>query len=278
MATKAPSESTAATRRRWPWIVLAVALVAGALGAFGVYWFLQDDAPPPPSLAGALGGVSTTAAATAETSAASPVTTTASGGAGSTAAAADPGSAVAGTWLVDTSLGQFSFEDATGSFVGFRVEEELQGIGSTEAVGRTPVVSGAITIDGTTLVATAIEADLSQLTTNDSRRDSRARGALDTDQFPTATFTLTEPVELGEAAATGEPVSVTAAGELTVHGVTRPVSVALEAQLANGVIAVVGSLPIVFEDYGVTVPSAPVVVSAEDNGLVELQLLFSRQG
>jgi hypothetical protein len=58
------------------------------------------------------------------------------------------------------------------------------------------------------------------------------------------------------------------------------VTVALQAQL-NGdgtIIAVVGSIPVVFADYGVSVPSSPVVVSASDNGQIELQLLFTKQG
>jgi len=46
------------------------------------------------------------------------------------------------TWAVDTTVGEFSYEDSTGTFVGFRVDEELSGLGSTTAVGRTPDVSG----------------------------------------------------------------------------------------------------------------------------------------
>ena len=70
------------------------------------------------------------------------VTTTA--GDGSTPAVTD----VAGTWVVDTSTGEFDFESATGTFVGFRIQEELAGIGSTTAVGRTGEVTGSITIEG----------------------------------------------------------------------------------------------------------------------------------
>ena len=44
---------------------------------------------------------------------------------------------VSGLWTVNTSIGEFSYEDSTGTFVGFRVDEELAGIGSTTAVGRT---------------------------------------------------------------------------------------------------------------------------------------------
>lgn len=279
--TSSPSPAPTKKKRRWPWVVVALAVVLGALAAYGIWWFLKDDSPPPPSLEGALEGVSTTVAgstASPETSPAVAGDTTAAQPADTSAAA--PADGVSGTWAVDTSLGEFSFEEATGTFVGFRLDEELQGIGSTQAVGRSGAVDGTITIDGTTLTAADISADLSQLTTNDSRRDSRARGALDTDQFPNATFTLTAPVELGADAGNGEPLTVTATGDLTIRDVTRSVTFELEAQLSSdgSIIAVVGSIPVVFADYGVSVPSAPVVVSAADNGLIEMQLLLTRQG
>ena len=86
------------------------------------------------------------------------------------------------------------------------------------------------------------------------------QGALETDQFPTATFILTEPVSLGAAATTGEAVSVSAVGDLTIHGVTNPVTFALEAQLVGDTIVVVGSTDIVFSDYDVQVPDSQVVV------------------
>ena len=114
------------------------------------------------------------------------------------------------------------------------------------------------------------------ITTNDSRRDDNVRRALDTDEIPTATFVLTLPIELGDAAASGEPVAVTAIGDLTIHGTTKAVEIPLEAQLVDGVVVVVGSLDIVFADYGVSVPDAPIVVSAEDHGVIELQLFFTR--
>ena len=112
----------------------------------------------------------------------------------------------AATWVVDTSVGTFDYEDSTGTFVGFRVEEELTGIGSTTAVGRTPTVSGTITIDGTTLTAATIEADMTAITTNDGRRDDKVQDALETSTYPTATFVLTEPIELGDAVTSGETV------------------------------------------------------------------------
>jgi polyisoprenoid-binding protein YceI len=178
-------------------------------------------------------------------------------------------------WVVDTSIGSFDFDSADGSFVGFRVNEELT-IGSATAVGRTGDVAGTLTIEGTTVSDVTIEADLSQLVTNDSRRDRAARGALDTEEFPLATFVQTQPLEIPADAAAGSPVAVTAVGDLTIHGVTLPVEVPIEAQLVDDVIALIGSLPVAFADYGVTAPSAPIVVSVEDNGIIEFQLLFTR--
>ena len=230
------------------WSLAAVAVVFIAVGAF-VWWFFRGDAPDAVSIGNAVAQVQDTEAAS---------------------------TGVSGTWSVDTSIGEFNYEDSTGTFVGFRVDEQLSGIGSTTAVGRTPEVSGTLEIDGTTLTSVTIEADMTAITTNESRRDDKVQSALGTAEFPTATFVLTEPIELGAAAADGEPVSTTATGELTIHGVTTTVTIPIEAQLVDENIVVVGSLDIVFADYGVSVPSAPIVVSAEDQGVVEFQLFFAQ--
>jgi polyisoprenoid-binding protein YceI len=235
----------------------ALLVIAGV----GIWWFLNDDAPDAVNLedavAVATGGSDTIAPAQVDE-----------------VDEVDGVDGVDGAWAVDLTIGEFTFESATGSFVGFRIAEELSTIGSTTAVGRTGDVSGTIVIDGTTLTETRITADMSTVTTNDSRRDSRARSALGVSEFQNATFTLTQPIELGAAAEDGSPVKVTAAGDLTIKGVTNQVEFELEAQLANGVVAVVGSTNVVFADYGVTVPSAPIILRVADNGIIEFQLLF----
>ncbi|MCC6436617.1 MAG: YceI family protein [Acidimicrobiales bacterium] len=278
-----PSSPRPSGRRRLLVPIGGLVVVVLIAAAAGIWWFLRDDAPDAVSLDTATRSLSTASTAAqdgATTVAGSTEPTTAAAGTAptsdSTGGTAAPPSAIEGTWSVDTSIGEFDFESSTGTFVGFRVQEELSGIGSTTAVGRTPAVSGSLTVAGTTVSAVNIEADMTALVTNESRRDSRARGALETDRFPTASFVLTQPIDLGDAAAGGEAVSVNATGELTIHGVTKPVQFPLEAQLTNGLIVVVGSLDVTFADYGVSVPTAPIVVSAEDHGPIELQLLFAR--
>ena len=137
-------------------------------------------------------------------------------------------------------------------------------------------MSGTITFDGTTLSAAAIDADMSAITTNDGRRDDNVQSALETAEFPTATFTLTEPIDLGDAVNTGAATTVNATGELTIHGVTTTVTLPLEAQLVDDTIVVVGSLDIDLSTYGVEAPTAPIVVSVSDQATIELQLFFTQ--
>ena len=238
-------------------VVALLVLVGG-----GIFWFLRDDAPDEVNLDTAAQGVTTT---TADES----TTTTAGGG------TATP-DGIDGTWSVDTSTGAFDYESATGTFVGFRISEELASIGSTEAVGRTNAVSGSMTISGTTVTDASFTVDMTQITTNESRRDNRVQSALNTQQNPNATFTLTEPIELGADAASGAEVTATAKGDLTINGVTKAVEFPLQAKLVDGTVVVVGSLDVTFSDFGVEVPSAPVVLSVDDHGTLELQLLLTR--
>jgi polyisoprenoid-binding protein YceI len=208
--------------------------------------------------------------------------TTASNGAESSAAtttAAPTESAltdVSGDWSVDTTTGTFSFEEATATFAGFRVEEELAQIGATTAVGRSPEVSGSVTIDGTSITQAEIAVDLTAIVSDESRRENAIRESLNTSQNPTATFVLTEPIDFGEVPVEGVTVSATATGDLTINGVTRTVEIPLEAQVAGESILIVGSTTVIFADFEIDTPSAPVVLSVADEGTIELQLWLVR--
>jgi polyisoprenoid-binding protein YceI len=237
-------------------IVLGVVAVVAIVAGVGIWLFFRDDAPDAVDLDTAVDSVTTT-----ETTE------------GDGEAAAD---GIDGTWTIDSETGDFDFESATGTFAGFRIQEELASIGSTTAVGRTGDVTGSITIDGTSVTEATFDVDLTTITTNEQRRDDRVQQALETGQFPTATFTLTAPIELGAGAADGEPVAATATGDLTIHGVTKPIELPIEAQLTGDTVVVVGSLDITFSDYGVAVPQSQIVLSVEDHGVMELQLLLTR--
>jgi polyisoprenoid-binding protein YceI len=259
-------------RRRWAWIAGGAAGVVVALvGAVVLWWsVLRDDAPPPADIEGAVavvGSTTTTSVArTGDAATTSAVTTTAPRG---------PADALSGTWQVDTRIG--SFDDFTSTWAGYRIQEELDPIGSNTAAGRTPDVSGTLELVGPTIAAVDVEVDMTTLRSDESRRDNQLRSrGLETDRFPTASFTLTEPITLDAAPAEGQHIAVDATGDLTLHGVTRPVTFTLDAQLVGDVIAVVGSTEIALADFDIDKPTGFLVLSIADTGTIELQLFFTR--
>jgi polyisoprenoid-binding protein YceI len=155
---------------------------------------------------------------------------------------------------------------------GYRVEEVLAGVNTT-AVGRSNEITGLLTIDGTTATAVDVDVQVDSITSDSALRDSSFRRAMSSEEFPTATFQLTEPIEFGTIPTGDEQVVATATGELTLRGVTNPVTFEVTAQTTDGRIGVLGSIPVVFADYGIENPSFGQV-KTEDQGLVEFVLVF----
>ena len=171
---------------------------------------------------------------------------------------ADSPGGLDGVWTVQVADDAGDLQgEPTVSFAGFRVDEVLNSIGDFTAVGRTADVAGSIELSSTALVAATVEVTMSTLRTDNSFRDGRIYGALNTSEYPKAIFTLAEPVELPAGMADGEAFSGSAQGDLTIKGVTNRVTFDLQAQLVGDIIVAVGSSDVVFSDYGVTAPTAP---------------------
>lgn len=234
-------------RRRVVQVVLLGALVVAAFVGFLVFQVFSGDAPPPAALTSSSLGPSVSA------------------GSGD----------FAGTWSVDATSG--SLEDGSSTFAGYRVREELSTLGTHEAVGRTQAVTGSMTLSGSQVTALDLSVDMSTLTSDDDRRDGQLRErGLETDAFPTATFALTDPIEIGHEPDVGETIDATATGDLTVHGVTKQVSVPVTARWTGSRIEVAGSIDIAIADYGIEKPVGFIVLSIADTGTIEFHLLFQR--
>ena len=266
--TDAPQKSS----KRWiKWVVIGgvAAVVLFLAGIFIYANFINDspDALDETDLSEAL--TATTEAEVSETTTAptdestpttDPTATTAAPS--SEAPAGDAG--FDGDW-VPTAASEF----------GYRVDEVIAGVNVT-AVGRSNEIDGLLTIEGTMATAVDIEVQVDSITSDDSRRDGQFTGRImSADEFPTATFNLTEPIEFGEIPTDGAQVAATAVGELTLRGVTNPVTFEVTAQTADGRIGVLGSIPVLFEDYGIDNPSFGAITT-EDDGLVEFVLVFER--
>ena len=86
--------------------------------------------------------------------------------------------------------------------------------------------------------------------------DSKYHEMLETDKYPTSTFDLTNPIDLGAMPADGEVITVPVTGNFTIHGATRSVSFTLSAVHESGRIAVNGEVPVKLEDYNISSPNA----------------------
>lgn len=202
----------------------------------------------------------------------SSLTLTASPAAGATANGATSG--LAGTWNV-----------TTGSQARYRVKELFVGeTAKHDAVAQTSGVSGSITVSGDAsgyqATAISVVADLTSLHSIDSvagrnvtQRDGIVSRQLDVQQFPDAKFTATSASVPGDV--TSSQVDVTLTGSLTIHGVTKPVTVVAKGQVVGGKIEIAGSVSINMTDYGVTPPQVPF--SAVDSAAtIEFDIFLTR--
>jgi polyisoprenoid-binding protein YceI len=174
--------------------------------------------------------------------------------------------------------GEWVVARTDGGFVGYRIRERLGAISApNDVVGRSHNVSGTVVITGGALRAAQVTVDMTSLRTDMEPRDGRMRDdGLETLRFPTATFKLTRPIALG-AVSGGRVLSLELTGELTLHGVTRPVSFPLQARWDGATIQVAGSMPLRRADFGLEVPSL-VGFRIQDQGVVELELTLVRKG
>jgi polyisoprenoid-binding protein YceI len=175
-----------------------------------------------------------------------------------------------GTWTI-----------APNSVVGYRVREKLGALpAQDDAVGRTSQITGTATLQksGGTITASGANftANVASLSSDQARRDNYIRThALQNDQFATATFVQTGGIPVPAAAEQGQKAQVSATGSLTIHGVTKQVTIPLDIQITGTHIQVVGSLQFPFSEFGMTPPSIGGFVSVESTATLEFSLLLA---
>jgi len=271
-----PDEEAETSSRRWlKWTLIGgVAAVVLFFGGIFVYANFINDSPDAldgTDLSDALGdSVSTTGSSlesiTSVSSDPLPTETTPS---------TDP--VPSSEAPVDVELASFDGDwvPTTASEFGYRVDEVLAGINSV-AVGRSNEIEGLLTINGTTATVVDITVQIENISSDDSLRDEQFQGRImNAAEFPTAEFRITEPIDFGRIPIGDEQVTATAIGELTLRGVTNPVTFEVTAQTTDGRIGVLGSIPVAFDGYQIPNPSVgPVRI--ENDGLVEFVLVFER--
>lgn len=180
---------------------------------------------------------------------------------------------VDGTWTVVPGPD----DETNRSQAGYRVDEVLRGSPLT-VNGRTSQVSGEAVVSGAKLESATFTVDVASITSPEGNRDNQFRGEriMDTAQFPTAEFRVSQPVDLSVVPDTGASVTLDVPGLLTVKGVTRDVSAAVDVQRSGDGIIAVGSVPVTWTDFNVTPPDLGFV-SVEPTGTIEFLVNLAKQ-
>jgi polyisoprenoid-binding protein YceI len=148
-------------------------------------------------------------------------------------------------------------------------------LGQTQrVVGSTTAVTGSMAVAGGRVTTVQVVVDMRSVRCG-CVHDQKYLDLLDTDRFPTSTFVLTTPIDLGALPAEGAVVKVPVTGRFTIHGVTRSQSFTLQAVRQPGRIAVNGSIPIHLEDYGIERPDAGAF-GGISNATIDLLVAFVR--
>ncbi|NLG95744.1 MAG: YceI family protein [Chloroflexi bacterium] len=163
----------------------------------------------------------------------------------------------------------------------YRVTEQLANISlPVEAVGVTGDVTGEIVLnaDGTIdSTASRFAVALGSLQSDRSQRDNYLRrSVLQTGQYPEATFIPRVvsglPLPLPESG----PVSFQITGDLTIRDVTREVTWEVSGTVDGSRASGQAATAFTFDDFNLTQPRVPIVLSIEDNIRLEVDLTLER--
>ena len=231
------------TRRRWPIVAAVVALLVVIAGAVIWFFVLPDGDDPVADL---------------ET------------GKGSGAAVA--ANALDGTWTVSPGTGD------EGTFAGYLVEEVFAaGARRETANGRTADVTGSVVVADGKVTTGSFRVDTTTLISDQGRRDKAIKDrGLETNRFPEASFVLTGPVTLPATMTDGNVTPVTITGDLTLHGVTAPITTAVDVRPLGNQVTLLARIPIAFDDYGIDAPSIGGFVEVENTGQIELRINLTK--
>ncbi len=164
----------------------------------------------------------------------------------------------------------------------YRVQEQLaQRDLPNDAVGATNNVTGSIVVDQNGAVVpeqSRVVVDMASLESDSARRDGYVReNTLETQEYPTAEFVIREAPGLPNPLPTSGEAQFQVAGDLTVHGVTRPTTWDATARFDEEGATVDAATRVAITDFGMTPPRVGPVLSIEDEAGLELDLRLERE-
>ena len=174
-----------------------------------------------------------------------------------------------------------SFEVVSPSEARYRVRERVLGVPlANDAVGITGTLSGSIVLeaDGDTAVSGEVNVDLTGLVSDQPRRDAYVHeDALETERYPSATFSVSEVRGLPRPPPTDGEVDVVIAGQLTVRNFSLPISWSGTASFDGADVHLDAATTLTFEELGLERPRVGVLVTVSEEITLEVSILLRRR-
>ncbi len=235
----------------------AVILILAVL--FAIWWFaIRSDAKlatSAPDIPDSLTSASAAAAPTGTSSIGTPLHSPTA--AGSAATSGQPYTIVA-----DQSSASY--------FVG----EKLASLSLPSTAKGTTGIEGTFGLDNNALPAgTKFTVGMTGLRSDEGRRDQRVQAALQTSQYPDATFVSESVSGVPSPVPEGTEFDLQLTGKFTLHGVTKDVTWDVKAKKQGQAISALATLKINFSDYNITKPDIAGFVSVGDTATIQVSVV-----
>lgn len=168
-----------------------------------------------------------------------------------------------------------------GNEARYRVREQLMHHDlPNDAVGKTTTITGGISLSASGAIDTAaskITIDVTALKSDQERRDGYVQHrTLETDKFPSVVFAPTSMTG-AKLPLAGAEQSFDVAGNLTVHGVTKPTVWHVKARSSGNDVTGTGWTQFTFADVQLAQPHVPILLSVADTIRLEYDFHLVRQ-
>ncbi len=167
--------------------------------------------------------------------------------------------------------------DATKSEAKISVRQKLTALPDpNDAVLTTRAFRGQLALgpDGRPVAGTTIQVDLRTLKSDEPDRDNYIRGhTLNSDTFPVAQLTVSKFDQIKAPLKDGQQATFQIDGNLTIHGVTKPVTFQTTATRSGKTVNGTATTTLSFHDFGMKPPEIAGFVKAGD--IIKLEVTIT---
>ena len=185
---------------------------------------------------------------------------------------------VTGTSTISNELITYRIAQAS-STVEFRIGEILNDE-PNQAIGVTNQVAGDIYISTSSINIGTIAVNARTFKTDSERRDGAIARFILKSENPAYEFIYFRPTTVTGAPSSispGSEFNLTATGDLTVAGVTKPATFNIVMTINENSISGTATLPMKRSDYNLAIPSVRSVASVDENFVVVANIVAERQ-